>query len=40
MIRVEDLVKRYWKAKQNAVDGISSAVEPGEFFAPPSATTP
>lgn len=33
MIRVEDLVKRYRKAKQNAVDGISFAVAAGEFFA-------
>ncbi len=33
MIRVEDLVKRYRKAKRNAVDGISFAVEAGEFFA-------
>ena len=33
VIRVEDLVKRYRKAKQNAVDGISFAVEAGEFFA-------
>lgn len=33
MIRVEDLVKRYRKAKQNAVDGISFEVAAGEFFA-------
>jgi len=33
VIRVEDLVKRYRKAKQNAVDGISFAVAAGEFFA-------
>jgi ABC-2 type transport system ATP-binding protein len=33
VIRVEDLVKRYRKAKENAVDGISFAVEAGEFFA-------
>ena len=33
MIRVEDLVKRYRKAKQNAVDGISFDVGGGEFFA-------
>lgn len=32
-ILVEDLVKRYRKADRNAVDGISFAVEPGEFFA-------
>jgi ABC-2 type transport system ATP-binding protein len=30
---VEDLVKRYRKGKTNAVDGISFAVQPGEFFA-------
>ncbi len=30
MIWVEDLVKRYRKAKQNTVDGISFAVEAGE----------
>ncbi len=33
MIDVADLVKRYRKAKQNAVDGISFAVAAGEFFA-------
>jgi ABC-2 type transport system ATP-binding protein len=33
VIRVQDLVKRYRKAKQNAVDGISFAVAAGEFFA-------
>ena len=33
MIRVEDLVKRYRKAKRNAVDGISFDVGAGEFFA-------
>ena len=33
MIRVEDLVKRYRKAKRNAVDGISFDVRAGEFFA-------
>ena len=33
MILVEDLVKRYRKAKQNAIDGISFTVEAGEFFA-------
>ena len=32
-IEVRDLVKRYRKAKVNAVDGISLRVEPGEFFA-------
>jgi len=32
-VRVEDLVKRYRKAKENAVDGISFTVEAGEFFA-------
>ena len=33
MISVEDLVKRYRKAERNAVDGISFAVQAGEFFA-------
>jgi len=33
MIRVESLVKRYRKAKRNAVDGIDFEVEAGEFFA-------
>jgi ABC-2 type transport system ATP-binding protein len=33
MIDVQDLVKRYKKAKANAVDGISFAVAAGEFFA-------
>ena len=33
MVEVTDLVKRYRKAKVNAVDGISLKVEPGEFFA-------
>ena len=33
MIRVENLVKRYRKAQQNAVDGISFDVAAGEFFA-------
>ena len=33
MIRVEQLVKRYRKAKQNAVDGITFDVAGGEFFA-------
>src|SRR5437899_9861295 len=32
VIRVEDLVKRYKKAEQNAVDGISFEVKAGEFF--------
>ncbi|HEV8468929.1 MAG TPA: ABC transporter ATP-binding protein [Candidatus Limnocylindria bacterium] len=32
MIRVEELVKRYKKAEQNAVDGISFEVKAGEFF--------
>lgn len=32
-IEVADLVKRYRKAKVNAVDGISLRVETGEFFA-------
>ena len=33
MIRVENLIKRYRKAQQNAVDGISFEVAAGEFFA-------
>jgi len=33
VIRVENLVKRYRKAQQNAVDGISFDVAAGEFFA-------
>jgi ABC-2 type transport system ATP-binding protein len=33
MIRVEGLVKRYRKAKRNAVDSIDFEVEAGEFFA-------
>ncbi len=33
VIHVEDLVKRYRKAKRNAVDGISFDVAGGEFFA-------
>ena len=33
VVEVQDLVKRYRKAKVNAVDGISLSVEPGEFFA-------
>jgi ABC-2 type transport system ATP-binding protein len=33
VVEVTDLVKRYRKAKVNAVDGISLKVEPGEFFA-------
>ena len=32
-IRVQDLVKRYRNAKQNAVDGITFDVAAGEFFA-------
>jgi len=32
VIRVEELVKRYKKAEQNAVDGISFEVKAGEFF--------
>jgi ABC-2 type transport system ATP-binding protein len=33
VVEVEDLVKRYRKAKVNAVDSISLTVEAGEFFA-------
>ncbi len=33
VVEVHDLVKRYRKAKVNAIDGISLRVEPGEFFA-------
>jgi ABC-2 type transport system ATP-binding protein len=33
IVEVEDLVKRYRKAKSNAVDGLSFTVRPGEFFA-------
>lgn len=33
VIEVKNLVKRYRKAKQNAVDDISFTVESGEFFA-------
>lgn len=33
MIHVDSLVKRYKKAKQNAVDGISFDVDDGQFFA-------
>ncbi len=33
MIHVDNLVKRYKKAKQNAVDGISFDVDGGQFFA-------
>ena len=33
VIEVKNLIKRYRKAKQNAVDDISFAVESGEFFA-------
>jgi ABC-2 type transport system ATP-binding protein len=32
VIEVTDLVKRYRKADKNAVDGVSFAVNPGEFF--------
>src|SRR6266540_5960441 len=33
VIEVRDLVKRYWRASVNAVDGVSFDVEAGEFFA-------
>ncbi len=33
IVEVDRLVKRYKAAKTNAVDGISFAIEPGEFFA-------
>jgi ABC-2 type transport system ATP-binding protein len=33
IIRVDNLVKRYHKAKKNAVDGVSFDVKQGEFFA-------
>lgn len=33
IITVSDLVKKYKKAENNAVDGVSFAVEEGEFFA-------
>ncbi len=33
VIEVKNLVKRYKKAQENAVDGISFTVRPGEFFA-------
>jgi ABC-2 type transport system ATP-binding protein len=33
IVQVSDLVKRYRKGKTNAVDGISFAVQRGEFFA-------
>jgi ABC-2 type transport system ATP-binding protein len=33
VVEVRDLVKRYRKAKVNAVDGISLSVQSGEFFA-------
>jgi ABC-2 type transport system ATP-binding protein len=33
VVEVRDLVKRYRKAKVNAVDGISLSVQAGEFFA-------
>src|SRR5438034_11544896 len=32
-VEVDDLVKRYRKAKVNAVDGITLEVRAGEFFA-------
>jgi len=32
MVEVWDLVKRYKGSKENAVDGVSFEVEPGEFF--------
>ena len=31
-VAVSDLVKRYPKSPVNAVDGVSSTVEPGEVF--------
>src|SRR5213082_3569629 len=33
IVEVDKLVKRYKGASTNAVDGISFAIEPGEFFA-------
>ncbi len=33
IIEVKNLVKRYKKASENAVDGVSFSVEEGEFFA-------
>ncbi len=33
IVEVDKLVKRYKGAKTNAVDGVSFAIEPGEFFA-------
>ena len=33
IVEVDRLVKRYRNAEANAVDGISFAVRPGEFFA-------
>ena len=33
IIEVRNLVKRYKKTKENAVDGISFTVNKGEFFA-------
>src|SRR5207253_13078 len=32
IVEVDNLVKRYKGARTNAVDGISFAIEPGEFF--------
>src|ERR1700730_4614817 len=33
VVEVDKLVKRYKGAQTNAVDGVSFAIEPGEFFA-------
>src|SRR5438132_11907879 len=33
IVEVDKLVKRYKGAQANAVDGVSFAIEPGEFFA-------
>src|ERR1700730_13378548 len=33
IVEVDNLVKRYKSAQTNAVDGVSFAIEPGEFFA-------
>jgi ABC-type multidrug transport system ATPase subunit len=38
MILVEGLVKRYRKAKRNAVDGIDFEVKAGEFYTVPRTT--
>jgi ABC-2 type transport system ATP-binding protein len=32
-VEVDKLVKRYAGAQTSAVDGVSFAIEPGEFFA-------